>query len=346
MKKLLEKMEKLQRPSGAFIAAPTPDYQACWLRDHLYISFSYYYINEFEKLKRGLWVAFDILHKYRWKIERVICSPPNDIHNYLHAKYNPDTFEEVTKEWGHHQLDVLGLFLHIVADLDFKNIALIRNKNDSEIIQLLVFYLLSVKYWEKPDNGMWEENLDLHPGNKSSSIGAALAGLFYIKRRQMAVVPELMITLGRETLNNLLPNESPNHDVDMAQLSLIWPYNVISRETADTILRKVREKLVQKHGLNRYWGDNYYKSRNGISGEWPMGFFWLSIVASQRHNVEEAKFWFEKGIAEMTSKGEIPEIYQDDRPNEHTPLAWAHAMAIIAKAKLKQENHNHNKKAV
>ncbi|KKR78539.1 MAG: hypothetical protein UU22_C0020G0001, partial [Parcubacteria group bacterium GW2011_GWA2_40_8] len=94
-------------------------------------------------------------------------------------------------------------------------------------------------------------------------------------------------------------------------------------------------KLVQEHGLNRYWGDNYYRSDNGISAEWPMGFFWLSIIYSQMNKVEEAKHWFERGIAQITKKGDVPELYKNGHPNEHTPLAWAHAMALIALAKLK-----------
>ncbi|KKR78607.1 MAG: hypothetical protein UU22_C0018G0012, partial [Parcubacteria group bacterium GW2011_GWA2_40_8] len=32
-KKLLSRMETLRQPNGAFIAAPTADYRACWLRD-------------------------------------------------------------------------------------------------------------------------------------------------------------------------------------------------------------------------------------------------------------------------------------------------------------------------
>lgn len=334
MKSFLAPMEKLQRPSGAFLASPLfPDYHACWLRDQLYTSFSYYYLGEFEKLKKGLWVVFDILGKYRWKIERAICIPPKIAHDHIHAKYNCDTFEEITNEWGHHQLCALGLFLHIVADLDLKNIQLIRNKNDSELIQLLVCYLISVRYWEKPDNGMWEEDFDMH----SSSIGAVLGGLSYIKRRLSIVVPEPMITLGREALNNLLPNESPHRGVDMAQLSLIWPYNIVSREMAGTILQRIKSVLIQKHGLNRYMGDNYYRSSNGISAEWPMGFFWLSIVASQQHDSKEAEFWFQKGVAEVTPKGKISELYQNGKPNKNRPLAWAHAMASVAEAKLEQE---------
>lgn len=330
MTTLLSGLESLRRPSGAYWAALASDYRACWLRDQLYSAMSHYYRGDFEQLKAGVRVVLDILNRHRWKIEKAICLPPTMAGDFIHAKYEPDSFDEITRDWGHHQLDVLGLLLHVIADLNFKNIEIIRDKNDKELIQLLVFYLLALRYWERPDNGMWEEGLDLH----SSSIGAVLAGLSYIQRRQLACIPEYLITLGRETLNRLLPNESPHRDTDMAQLSLIWPYNIVSTRVADIILSRIKTKLVQIHGLNRYWEDAYFRSANGVSAEWPMGFLWLSIIHSQRHQTVEAKFWLEKGLQQVTSNGHIPELYRDDKPNDHTPLAWAHSLAIIAQAKL------------
>ena len=135
-------------------------------------------------------------------------------------------------------------------------------------------------------------------------------------------------------MNWLLPNESPVRDIDMAELSLIWPYRVVLPQVRDEILARVYAKLVQLHGVNRYWGDAYYRSDNGISGEWPMGFFWLSIIASEMGNHSLARQWYEKGILEMTPDGHIPELYKNGKPNNHTPLAWAHAMALIAAKKL------------
>jgi len=327
-KKLLLKMESMRRPSGAFIAAPTDDYRACWLRDHLYTVFSYWFLGDHNKLIEGVQIVFDILHMHRHKLERV--SHRNNVYEYIHAKHDADTFAEVTDKWGHYQLDALGFFLHIVADLDSKHITVMRNYSDREILQLLVMYLLSVRYWENPDFGMWEETSYLH----ASSIGAVVDGLTRCKERQLAVIPEEMIQLGRQAMNRLLPDEFPGRDADMALLSLIWPYNIVTSDVRDIILQRTRDKLVQEHGLNRYWGDNYFRSANGISGEWVMGFFWLSIIASQMNNVEEAQKWFAKGVAQITRKGEVPELYQDGKPNKHTPLAWAHALVLIALSKL------------
>jgi GH15 family glucan-1,4-alpha-glucosidase len=37
----------------------------------------------------------------------------------------------------------------------------------------------------------------------------------------------------------------------------------------------------------------------------------------------------------MNENGFLPELYQDGAPNIHTPLAWAHALGIIAAKKLR-----------
>ena len=180
-------MESMRRPSGAFVAARTEDYGAFWLRDHLFIVFSYYYLGEYEKLKRGMQVAFDFFRKERYKLERLsFPDDPGKSYEYLNAKVNPDTLEELTREWGHHQLDAIGLFLYLAADLKFKNVDVRRDETDSDILQLLAFYLRNVRYWERPDFGMWEDRWELH----SSSIGACVAGLDYGKRERLITVPE------------------------------------------------------------------------------------------------------------------------------------------------------------
>ena len=326
---LIKGMEGLLKPSGAFMAAPSEQYEACWLRDQLYVSLSYYYLGDLEKLKRGIWIVFDIFHKHRAKIEKAIYDSHHPFNGHIHARYCSDTLEEITPDWGHHQLDALGLFLFLTAYFDSKNIKIIRNDDDLELIYLLAYYLHAIQYWQAEDFGMWEDNPSLH----SSSLGAVLAGLSLLKERKIIVVPECAINWGKNTLNNVLPRESSDRPTDMAQLSLIWPYNIVSSETATAILEQVKENLVKEHGVNRYPGDTYYEE-NGISAEWPMGFFWLSIIASQGNNPKEAEHWFDKGIEQMNSEGYIPELYQNGRPNKNTPLAWAHSFAIIAKLKL------------
>lgn len=349
--KILKNMESLKQPNGAFIAAPTEDYHAMWLRDHLYMAMAYYYLGMYNKLNQGIQVIFDVFHKHRYKLERVI-QPRNNfgqltVNNLIHAKYKPDSLEEFTAEWGHHQLDEIGLFLHIVADLNFKNIQVVRNKNDEEIISLLVFYLLNVRYWEEPDLGMWEECLIKH----SSSIGAVVGGLSYIKRRGLATIPDELIALGKNALYKILPFESRdycgkhhhNHDCDAAQLFLIWPFNIVDTQTADLILYRIIEghtadrgefhRLVQPFGVNRYWGDDYFRSSGGVSAEWQWEFL-ISIIYSNKKQYELALKWFNVGAGRIINDGCIAEAFIDGKPNKHTPLGWMHALALIAFSKL------------
>lgn len=309
--KILSIMESLQNTeTKAFLASPPRnqnadpnwnDYAAMWMRDQLFMANVYYYLGMYEKLVKSVYPVFDILHNQRHKLERII--HPRDqkrkfiASELIHAKYDAATLKELTYrnpvteredpiEWGHHQLDAIGFFLHLVADLNFKNIDVRRGKDDQELLQLLIFYLATVEYWQEPDFGIWEECLIKH----SSSIGAVVAGLSYIKRRDLAVIPEQLISLGRNELFRILPYESRDtcvkehhkwehsHDCDTAQLFLIWPFNVVGLETADLILNRILNghtsengkfhRLVQLFGIHRYWGDDYYRDENGVSAQW------------------------------------------------------------------------------
>lgn len=327
---LLHGLELLRNDRGVFVASPSEDYQAVWIRDQLYSTFAYYYLGEMEKFIQGIQVTFDILHKSRSRIEEAICKMPVAGHEFIHAKYNHESLDEITNNWGHHQIDAIGLFLYVVGFSNKKGISILRGEEDKKLIQLLVQYLVSIRYFESPDNGMWEEWMEVH----ASSLGAAVCALEIIKKEKLAIVPQDALDRGREALFTILPNETDHRSEDMAQLSLIWPYNIIPREIADIILKRIIDRLVQSKGLNRYLDDNYYRSENGISGEWTMGFFWLSIVYSERGDAVAAQQWLERGLQTMTKEGYLPELYQDGEPNKNTPLGWAHSLAIIAQKKI------------
>lgn len=372
---ILAKMETMRLPNGLFIASPTPDYDAVWLRDTLYCTFCYWYLMDAEgeatqraeyegKLQEGMWAVFDLLQKYRRKIYLRISSPREISQGTLHAKFGHEG-QEITgdNEWGHHQLDVLGIFLYLAADMYFKNVRILRDEKDRELLQFLVWYARSAEYWRLPDFGMWEECTICH----ASSIGAVLAGLSYLQRLNIVEIADTLIHAGRDALFGIpqdggyttlpiLPHESLDvcrrphhrHDCDVALLALIWPYHIVEIEKQDELIARVvhghtselpdeDHKLLQTHGFNRYWGDDYYRSTEGkwrgISAEWPMFFFWLSIIYSQRREYDTALEWFQKGAAQIHTD-EIPEAYQNGNPNDHTPLAWAHAIALIAFCKL------------
>lgn len=330
---LLAGLAMLRDERGVFTAALSDDYNACWMRDQLYANFAYYYLGDTKKFKQGIRVAFDMFFKSKEKIERAICDKPNVTCDYIHAKFCSETLSEITNDWGHHQIDAIGLFLYMIGFAHERKIKVIETEADKDMLQLLVGYLISVRYWEMPDNGMWEEWEELH----SSSIGAALAGLQKIKEQKLAVVSQSLIDHGAGALANLLPKETPVRDQDLAQLSLIWPYRVVSDSVRDEILRRVTENLVQPKGLNRYLNDNYYRSDNGISAEWTFGFFWLAIIFAEMGEKYDAEYWYNHGLSTMTDDGLLPELYQNGQPNKNTPLAWSHSLALIAQKKLQKK---------
>ena len=323
-------MEKLRDEKGAFLAANSDDYHACWMRDQLYANFAYYFTGEHDKFVVGMHVVFDMLHNARGKIEEATVNPPKAIHEYIHAKYCHKNLTEITDDWGHHQVDAVGQFLYMVGFAHQNGINVIRNDDDRDMIQMMVAYLTSVRYWEYPDNGMWEEWMEMH----TSSIGAAVKGLEMVKKTRIAIVSDALINKGRTTLFSILPNETPLREQDMAQLSLMWPYNMLPGDIEDVVLDRIESRLIQSMGVNRYLDDNYYRSDNGISAEWTMGFFWLSIVYAERGERDIAIEWFKRGMNTMTPEGDLPELYVNGAPNPNTPLAWSHSLAIIAAHKL------------
>lgn len=355
--KILERMESLRHSNGAFVAAPNPDYSSLWIRDHLYMTFAYWYLGSdyFDKLIQGVQLVFNVFHTHRHKLERVIL--PRDhmgkliVYELIHAKYDPITLNEVTHRWGHHQLDMIGLFLYIVADLDFKKLTTIRDRKDREILQLLILYLNNVRYWEEPDNGIWEECLIRH----SSSIGSVVAGLRYVQKQGLGVVvPDQLISLGENELYRILPYESRDwcgisthsHDCDAAQLFLIWPFHVIDREMEDKILSRIIQghmteqgifhRLILPLGINRYWGDGYHMSRNGVSAQWQWEFL-VSTIYSLRNDFTNGLFWFNRASERITENYCITEAFKDGKQNSNTPLGWKHALATIAYQKLPDE---------
>ncbi len=357
---ILAVLESMRKPNGAFIASYSHEYSALWIRDTLYVAMCYYYLGEYSKALGCVWIIFDIFKRYKSDIKTRVLSPIATPGGVIHAKYQPETLDKITADdgWHHHQLDAIGLFLHVVADFDSKhlrigNTPVVRDEEDSEILFLLVAYLRSVEYWKEKDNGIWEECLILH----SSSLGAVVGGLRYIMRQRLVKdLRDSLIRPGEDALDALLPYESRDdcgnpdhsHDCDAAQLTLIWPYNVIAKETdIDLLLRRLveghdtddgkRHCLLQKMGLQRYWGDGYCRSANGVSAPWTFFLFWLSIICSQRKDPEGAVRWFLNGCEVITPENFIPESCPNGKPNLNTPLAWAHAIALTAFQKLPPE---------
>lgn len=322
-------LRKLQHKTGLYSASKlnvTTGYNKAWIRDNIYEALGIESVNDYESVKKTYRALLDVLRKHEYKINWAINNKPDAGYKYIHARYHPITFDEFHEEWGNKQNDAVGLFLFKIGDLEKKGISILRDTKDFIIIQKLVNYLASIEYWRDPDNGIWEETEELH----SSSIGACVAGLKAVK--DLVIVPSWLIRAGEKALDKLLPNESPKKKVDLALLSLIYPYNVVNSRQKKEILKNIEKYLVKARGVIRYIGDKYY-NRNG-EPEWTMGFPWLAKIYKDFGNEEKHKYYMEKTHEVMNNRGELPELYfaNSEEHNENSPLGWSQAMYLVAVA--------------
>ena len=320
-------LKQLQHPKGLFVAAldeRTHYSKQAWIRDNIYCSLGFEATKNYKEVIKAYQALLDAFRKHEYKIDWAIVEKPKEKWQYIHARFNPENLDEFYDEWGNMQNDSIGAFLFKIGDLESKGIKVIRDKDDLRILQKLVYYLNSIEYWHDADNGIWEDNEEVH----ASSVGACVAGLQKISK--IVDVPTILIEKGKETLNQLLPRESDRKDTDLALLSLIYPFNVVSEEQRTEILRNVEERLVRQRGVIRNVGDWYF-NRDG-EAEWTFGFPWLAIIYKQMNKPDKAAYYMRKTLEVLNENGELPELYyaNSDEHNENTPLGWGQSLMVVA----------------
>lgn len=336
-------LDSIRLPHGLYIASPSAHYSAVWIRDTLYISLPYLNKNcgTYEKTLHRL---LDLMLDYEWKIDIHIKERPRETWQYIHAKYDAKHVKEIAEPWGHAQHDAIGLLLWGIGEGEKRGKAILRNNRDRLMVQKLVYYLQSCEYWHDEDNGMWEEHREIH----ASSVGACVSGLRAVK--YLVDVPSELIHAGVDTLKKLDMHETAERDIDMAQLSLVYPHRVYARDAALRVLGRIEERLLRRRGVVRYEGDSYYSTLEkngrhhplsyyyGSEAEWSMGLPWLAICYLELGNYERAQMFIERTEQVMLSDGSLPELYYagSDEPNPNTPLGWANALYIVAKERLQR----------
>lgn len=345
IEKHLKILKSLQYRSGLFAASKkdsTTGYDKSWLRDNFYETIAFEVIGDWDTVEKTYRSLLKILIKHEHKIDWAIENKPTHSFQYIHARFHPDTFDEFWEEWGNKQNDAVGCILFRIGELEInQKRSIIKTPDQIRIVNKLVKYLESIEYWHDPDSGMWEEEEELH----ASSIGACVAGLKSISRVPKIEVPITLIHRGEKALSELLPRESERKYIDLAQLSLIWPYNIVSEVERDQILTNVEYHLLRERGVIRYKGDRYYnKNEDQVSeeAEWTFGLSWLAIIYERLGNHEKAHQLIKNLIAEDTPEG-LPELYFSNSPeyNENTPLGWSESLFIVA---LYEMNQRHEEK--
>lgn len=337
----LEILKDLQYETGVFAASSKQvgtGYNKSWLRDNFYECMAFEVMQDWKTVEKTYDAIIKIFLKHEDKIDWAIKNKPVHSYQYIHARYNPDSFDEFWEEWGNKQNDAVGCILFQVGRLEkHKKRAILESEDHLRIVQKLVDYLKSVEYWHDRDSGMWEEDEEVH----ASSVGACLAGL-----KEMSSVPGItvdpeLITKGQEALDSLLPRESDRKFTDLALLSLIFPYNVVDAQQRDQILENIEYHLLRDKGVIRYKGDRYYnKNPDGYSeeAEWTFGLAWLAIIYEKLGNYRKAREFLDKLIAIDTPAG-MPELYFSNSPeyNDNTPLGWSESLFIVALYEMNQK---------
>lgn len=332
-------VKSLQKPSGLFTASTfdvDTGYNKAWLRDVYFMTLGFLETGDLETVRQAGKALLAIFVKHKDKINWAIENKPYHAWQYIHARFHPETFEEFWEEWGNSQNDAVGEVLNLLVTLEQMGASVIETEEDRQIIQKIVYYLVALQYWQDDDNGIWEENMEVH----ASSIGACVAGLKKAKELPWLTVPEFAILEGEKALRTLLPRESRAKFADLALLSLIYPFGVTTEEETLEILRNIEYHLVRDKGVIRYKLDRYYN--NNIDGyseeaEWCFGLSWLSIIYAERGEKEKAYYWLRRSKSTVTTDGYVPELYYShtDKYNHNTPLGWAESMYIVALKKVK-----------
>jgi GH15 family glucan-1,4-alpha-glucosidase len=342
--KHLEILKDLQYDSGLFAASDKgvgTGYDKSWLRDNFYETIAFEIIGDWDTVEKTYEALLQVFLKHESKIDWAIENKPTATFQFIHARFNPETFDEFWEEWGNKQNDAVGCILFRIGELEHHHKrTILKDENHIRIVNKLVKYLEVIEYWHSRDSGMWEEDEEIH----ASSVGACVAGLQSINRLPHVEVPDWLIEKGKESLDILLPRESERKFVDLSLLSLIWPYAVVSESMRQQILDNVEYHLQRERGVIRYKGDQYYnKNQDHFSeeAEWTFGLAWLAIIYEKLDNYEKARSFLKDIIVDDTPEG-MPELYfsNSDEYNDNTPLGWSESLFIVALSQMERHEGN------
>lgn len=335
---------------GLFLAGFDHEYRAVWLRDNLYAVLAYYYCGDRDNASWNMRQILNTLKSERRQIHDFHSSEDVedsviDAQEFLPVKWDENLCHFY--RWCHRQVDAIGLLLFVLGFLESKGIKVINSNDptDSELVQDVVYYLAKIRYGSVGDFGAWEEGCKIR---RTSSIGSALSGLQQMSYTGLVYIPQHLFGDGELALGHHLPYESKDghcgrhtgftHCCDANQLSLIWPLNIVDRSMADQIMSRLigghhhdgqfLHKIMGQHGFKRYVRDEFWRSSNGVEGEWPMFHFVMSIIHSHRAEYGWAEHWFVLGLEKMRDGWGFEIIQEDGTPNR--VLNWTMSLSLIA----------------
>ncbi len=366
-------LDRLRQSNGGYVCAPGPSiedgdgpgYDLLCLRDLMLASTANEYLGEAERLLGSYALVLQLLEKFHHRIiDAILEWPPEDSYDthLFPNRYHARSLAEIQDGENGHQGFVLGLMLYKLGDLMKHGFNLVVRPAEIHLVKDLVQYVHNSLWQRAPDQGFWAEDLAVH----ATSIGAVLAGLtmwqgtgYYDFRypvsrdiSRLVPIPDRLVAEGREALMELLPAETADRETDMAQLSLLWPFNILrdDPDLQDEILGRV-EGLAGERGLRRFDDDALHAAADGHEAEWPMGFAWMAIVLAklvfrelelgrERERADEllerASAYMERLDAVVRPDGCIPEYYSGDEAGPARPFGLAHGLYVSATVSIRQ----------
>lgn len=119
--------------------------------------------------------------------------------------------------------------------------------------------------------------------------------------------------------------------VDSSLLGLAWPFRAVdpaSPRMRATVAALERELLLPDGGILRFEGDHY-----AGGNPWLIATLWLGLYYRQVGDGDGVRRCVEYALARQTELGLLPEqVTRDGRVAWVLPLAWSHAMLLLAAA--------------
>jgi len=204
------------------------------------------------------------------------------------------------------------------------------------------------KYFFHNTVDLWEEGnrktSTRIENNHTYSLAACAQGLLLadkmISSRKWCETAEEMIERIDDAYSKEKKRFIRNHgkiddfNVDASLLGLTYPNNIVKTDDPRMIntVKAIEQKIVINGGLHRYQFD-YYDGEGTAQeggGAWPILNFWLSIYWSIAGDKKKANQYYNWVVDRVENDFLIPEQMFDDFRKGIKPLAWSHAMFIIA----------------
>ena len=369
-------LDRLRQANGAYICAPIPaneetqtlGYDVVAMRDLLLASTANEYLGEAERLLGTYSLTLQLLEKFHHRIIDAILDWPDEADyssKLFPDRFNPRSLAEMLDGGNGHAMYPIGLLLYKLGDMMKHGFNLVVRPAEIHLLKDLSQYVHNSRWTVEPDEGFWGEERVL----RSSTLGAMVGGMtmwmadgYYDYRypvhrdlERLVPIPNRLVLEGRAAMEELLPMESADRPRDLAQLSLMWPFNCLKGDPdlQDTILDQV-EGMVGDHGVKRYDGDPYMATPDGDEAQWPLGLAWLAVCLAKRvyrdidlgrnrdqlhDSLDRADAHMEKLDKLILDDGTIPELYSGDTPSDVTPFAMAHGMYITATMSIRQSRN-------